>query len=80
MLNIRFFGTKVKSSNSVEIKPNQSAWEKQDDVKLETKETNINFTPSDSSFHLHYDDLRSSIKWFKKQVVDSLFSFFFGAV
>ena len=62
MHNILFLGTKVKSSNSVEIKPNQSAWEKQDDVKLETKETNISFTPSDSSFHLHYDDLKSSIK------------------
>ena len=62
MYNILHIGTKVKQSNSVEIKPNQSPWEKQDDVKLEKKETNISLTPFDSPFCFYYDDLKSSIK------------------
>ena len=37
MYSMLLTGTKVKSSDSVEIKPNRRASEKQDDVKLEKK-------------------------------------------
>ena len=67
-------GTKVKSSDSVEIKPNRRAWEKPDNVKLEKKDTNISLTPFDSPFRLYYDDLKSLLPrcMILGQVLDSL--------
>ena len=59
MYNMLLIGTEVKSSDLVEIKPNRRAWEKQDDVKLEKKDTNISLTPFNSPFRLYYHDLKS---------------------
>ena len=59
MYNMLLIGTKVKSSDSVGIKPNRRALEKEDDVKLEKKDANTNLTPFDSPSRLYYDDLKS---------------------
>ena len=74
MYNMLLIGTEVKSSDLVEIKPNQRAWEKQDDVKLEKKDTNISLTPFNSPFRLYYDDLKSLLPrcMILGQVLDSL--------
>ena len=71
MLLIR---TKVKSSNSMEIKPNRSVWEKQDDVKLVKMKTNISLNLSDSSFRLYYGDLKLFLSqcMILREVLDSL--------
>ena len=61
MYNILLIGTKVKSSDSVGIKPNRRAWEKQDDVKLEKKDANTSLTPFDSPSRLYYEDLKSML-------------------
>ena len=61
MYNMLLIGTKVKSSDSVGIKPNRRAWEKQDDVKLEKKDSNTSLTPFDSPSHLYYEDLKSML-------------------
>ena len=53
MYNMLLIGTKVKSSESVEIKPNRCAWEKKDDVKLDKKDLNISLTPFNSTFPLY---------------------------
>ena len=61
MYNMLLIGTKVKSSDSVGIKPNRRAWEKQDDVKLEKKDSNTSLTPFDSPSRLYYEDLKSML-------------------
>ena len=61
MYNILLIGTKVKSSDSVGIKPNRRAWEKQDNVKLEKKDANTSLTPFDSPSRLYYEDLKSML-------------------
>ena len=53
MYNMLLIGTKVKSSDSVEIQPNRCAWEKKDDVKLEKKDLNISLTPFNSTFRFY---------------------------
>ena len=74
MYNMLLIGTEVKPSDLVETKPNRRAWEKQDDEKLEKKDTNIRLTPFNSPFRLYYDDLKSLLPrcMILGQVLDSL--------
>ena len=74
MYNMLLTGTKVNSSDSVEIKLNRRASEKEGDVKLEKKDTNVSLAPFDSPFRLYYDDLKSMLTrcMILRQVLGSL--------